>query len=210
MRYLLVFLVVFYSATVLSYDRAEWRHWIDADRDCQNTRAEVLIAWSIEDVSFKRGKNCVVESGFWVDPYTGKAITQASQMDVDHVIPLKFAHENGAGGWSRDDKKAFANDFVNLTPVSRSANRSKGAKGPMQWMPSNKLYTCDYLMAWQRVLKRYPIQSTEVTKIQKTYVSQCSKTPVRRPASGRPANNTGSNSDKSGDNTAGSGPLKTN
>ena len=132
------------------YDRDTWGGWIDEDGDCQNTRAEILIRDSKTDVSLD---GCRVVSGLWKLPYWGGTATQASQMDIDHIIPLKWAHGHGGGRWSSARKQAFANDPDNLLATSSSANRSKGAKGPDQWMP--KVERCSYAKRWQRLIEKY-------------------------------------------------------
>ena len=49
------------------YNRTEWRHWNDEDRDCQNTRHEVLIMESLSPVKFKSDRGCQVLEGEWID-----------------------------------------------------------------------------------------------------------------------------------------------
>ena len=83
------------------YNRKDWPHWIDADRDCQNTRAEILIHDSVGPVKFKRNKGCNVSWGKWIGPYTGKTFTKASDIDIDHIVPLSHAHKTGGANWSR-------------------------------------------------------------------------------------------------------------
>ena len=51
------------------YSRSDYKHWIDADKDCQDTRQEVLIAESLEKPILDE-KGCKVISGKWFDPYT--------------------------------------------------------------------------------------------------------------------------------------------
>ena len=57
------------------YDRGEWRHWNDVDRDCQNARHEVLIEESTTPVTFKSDERCRVATGNWTGPYTGTEST---------------------------------------------------------------------------------------------------------------------------------------
>jgi hypothetical protein len=135
------------------YERKDWPHWIDADKNCRNTRHEILLRDSLQAVTFKTGRRCRVLTGHWIGSYTGITITNAGWIDIDHVIPLKWAHDHGGAHWSRDKKRQFANDPDNLEVSSRSANRSKGAKGIDEWMPA--IGHCDYAMQWQQLVEKY-------------------------------------------------------
>jgi hypothetical protein len=64
-------------ANLPQYDRDDWRHWTDADRDCQNTRHEVLIEESVIRLTFKGEDQCQVLSGLWLAPFSGVAVTEA-------------------------------------------------------------------------------------------------------------------------------------
>jgi hypothetical protein len=137
------------------YSRKNWKHWIDEDRDCQRTRAEILIRDSKSPVLFKSGRNCRVIGGEWIGPYTGETFNFANEIDIDHIVPLKHAYETGGSTWTRAQKRVFANDFENLLAVDKSANRSKGYKGPNEWKPQNQGYWCEYAQKWRRVKGKY-------------------------------------------------------
>ena len=148
----------------LAYERKQWKHWIDADKDCQNTRAEILIVSSQIPVVFKTDRQCLVVSGRWVLLYDGGFETRASKIDIDHIIPLKWMDVHGGADWSSAKKMQFANDADNLLAVSARANRSKGAKGIDEWLPDN--YQCKYGRHWQYLGKKYQIAfSVEVRSI---------------------------------------------
>ncbi len=99
------------------YYRDNWRHWIDDDSDCQDTRHEMLIFTSNTFVEFKTDRGCQVTVGEWYDPYSGDTFTDSTAVDLDHIVPLKFAHGHGGDKWSRDKRQTFANDPQNLLPV---------------------------------------------------------------------------------------------
>ena len=55
-------------ATLPDYDRHDWKHWTDADRDCQDARNEVLIAESQTAVAYRTDRKCRVDDRRMVGP----------------------------------------------------------------------------------------------------------------------------------------------
>ena len=145
------------------YDRWEWRHWIDADGDCQDTRQEVLIEESVGLIIFTDADQCRVASGQWISPLTGATITDPNKLDIDHLVPLANAHRSGGHAWDADKKRAYSNDLPNpahLVAVTASANRSKWAQGPEGWRPPNEGYWCQYAEDWVRVKVKWELTVT--------------------------------------------------
>lgn len=150
----------------VDYDRGDWRHWIDIDRDCQNTRAEVLIAESRASVAFApRDDNdqCRVIRGQWRGPWSGETFTDAGDVDIDHHVPLAHAHESGGWQWSADRKRAYANDLSNpasLQATQASLNRAKGKQPPDEWRPANRAAWCRYAADWISVKEHWELTVT--------------------------------------------------
>ena len=127
--------------------------WIDADKDCQDTRNEVLIEENVGELVFDE-KGCNVLSGQWNDPYTGQSFTNPTDLDIDHMVPLKEVHQSGGWEWNEDKRKEYAEYLTNeshLIAVSASANRSKGAKDIAEWLPSNESYHKEYAKNWTKI-----------------------------------------------------------
>lgn len=60
--------------------RSKFRHWIDADGDCQDTcarlKAESRVASS----------GCDIRRGKWFSYFDHKTWTRATDVDIDHVV----------------------------------------------------------------------------------------------------------------------------
>jgi hypothetical protein len=145
-----------------SYDRKFFKHWIDADKDCQDTRQEVLIEESVVPVTLDK-KGCRVVAGEWHDPYTGKVFTDPKLLDVDHKMSLRWAWYHGARYWPKEMREAYANDLEHpehLVAVEASANRAKGAQGPDTWLPENEAYQCQFLRDAASITHRWDLMLT--------------------------------------------------
>ena len=158
------------SSDCPKYDRSDYSHWIDADGDCQDTRVEVLVAENIGTISYLTDSSCKVVTGSWYDPFTDTTFSTASRLDVDHMVPLKEAHESGAYLWSSSKKKEFANELSpseTLIAVSGSANRSKGSRDPAEWLPTNTSYHTTYATNWASIKVKWDLtaDAEEITTL---------------------------------------------
>lgn len=161
----LTLIVVFTQVSCSSdYKRKSWKHWTDEDKNCFNTRQEILKDQSIVPVEIKRrGKKCFVKSGEWNDYYYPEILTSPGQIDIDHIIPLKHAHDIGGSAWTKEQKEIFANDPENLVITNKTYNRRKGSKRIDQWLPLNLKYACQYYRDWMKIKNKYnlPVSKKE-------------------------------------------------
>jgi len=138
------------------YSRSQFKHWIDANKNGCDTRAEVLISEAV--VKPKVNKKCKITGGKWLSAYDLKPVTNASQLDVDHLVPLAEAWRSGAWAWTTKQRQDFANDLEDeraLIAVTLSTNRSKGDKDISEWVP--KIDTCGYVENWIAIKIRYSL-----------------------------------------------------
>ena len=152
------------QADIPKYERKDWRHWEDHDGDCQDARREALIAESLVDVTFETDRQCRVESGRWYGAFTGAYFEDPGDVDVDHMVPLKNAHNSGGWAWSPAMKEEYANnlgDDDHLIAVQDRANQSKEARGPDEWMPPDKTYWCEYAQDWTEIKARWDLTMTD-------------------------------------------------
>lgn len=132
--------------SMTGYSRDRFPHWINQGNNC-NTR-EVVLKRDGTDVVV--GTDCYPDSGRWYSVYDRVWLYAASDVDIDHMVPLANAWRSGAKYWTDSKRSSFANDLDRgqLIAVSASSNRSKGDQDPSQWRPSNTNWWCYYARHW--------------------------------------------------------------
>ncbi len=151
-----------------NYQRGDWAHWSDLDGNCLDTRAEILKERSLVAVTLNKS-GCKVKAGQWNDYYFPEVHSLASQVDIDHLVPLKHAHDAGAANWSSSQKQIFANDKENLVITSRHYNRQKGSKTIGEWLPVKQDFACKYVNDWVKIKRKYGLVTglSELNTIEK-------------------------------------------
>ncbi|MDJ1641009.1 HNH endonuclease family protein [Streptomyces pakalii] len=148
------------------YSRDKFPHWITQSGAC-DTREVVLKR---DGTNVQQNSSCQATSGSWYSPYDGATWSAASDVDIDHMVPLAEAWRSGASSWTTAQRQSFANDLTRpqLIAVTDNVNQSKGDKDPAEWMPPSSSYKCTYVRAWVHVKKQYnlSVDSAEKSALQ--------------------------------------------
>lgn len=155
-----------------AYSRDQFKTWDIISGTC-DTRETVLKR---DAISITVDSSCKATSGSWVSPYDGVATNLASDLDIDHLVPLKEAWVSGARTWTAAQREAFANDLTRpqLVAVTDNLNESKGDKDPALWMPPLASFRCTYIRAWITVKHYYNLTIDSDEKAALTsYLASC-------------------------------------
>ena len=148
------------------YDRDRFKHWVDEDGDGCDTRREVLIAEAVK--APEQGDRCSLTGGEWLSYYDEETVTDASKLDIDHMVPLAEAWDSGAHAWDDELREQFANDLDadrSLVAVTAKTNRSKGDKDPADWLPPAASAHCTYLVDWVATKTRWELTVDQEEKV---------------------------------------------
>lgn len=170
-----------------TYARSYFRHWVDADGDCQDTRTEVLIAESKTAPAYTTSRRCALASGRWASYYDGVTWTRPADLDIDHLVALKEAWGSGARLWSAGNRARYANDLgfpAALVAVTDNVNQAKSDKDPAEWLPPRTTVRCTYATQWVQVKYRWrlSIDPAERTRLSSILSGACGSRTATVPA----------------------------
>ena len=164
------------------YSRSLFKHWIDANGNGCDTREEVLIVESQSKAQVD-AYGCKVIEGDWLSPYDNVMHTNPSELDIDHMIPLKEAWDSGAWNWTSAQRQTFANDLSDpraLIAVTAGQNRSKSDRDPSNWIPTQKSYICTYLSEWVAIKAHWylSMDQSEFGRIKNLLTASCASATI--------------------------------
>ena len=152
-----------------NYEREEWKHWSDFDRDGINTRHEELMSESLTDVTMTSSGRSVA-TGLWDLVYTKGTSTSPSDLDAEHSTPLGLAHcivDSMGLSLDEDTREEFANDPTLTFMAEKGENRARGAKSWADspwgdgWFPSNSDVHCPWIAVQIQLRSEYGMGVTD-------------------------------------------------
>ncbi|ADD41587.1 conserved hypothetical protein [Stackebrandtia nassauensis DSM 44728] len=161
------------EGSMTGYSRDKFPHWVTISGSC-NAR-ETILKRDADYVTV--GSDCYPTSGKWYSQWDGVVKTVASEVSIDHQVPLAEAWRSGASSWTTAKRQDFANDVVGteLIAVTATVNSSKGDKDPSAWKPPRTGAYCLYAKMWIHAKHKWglKLQSAEKTALQ-SMLNTCS------------------------------------
>lgn len=150
------------DGSMTGYSRDKFPHWHTVSGAC-NTRETVLKR---DGTNVVTDSSCAATSGRWFSPYDGATWSLASDVDIDHIVPLADAWRTGASSWTTARREQFANDLSNpqLIAVTDNVNQAKGDQTPATWKPPVTSYWCTYAKMWTHTKFRYALTVNSAEK----------------------------------------------
>lgn len=94
--------------------------------------------------------------------YEDSCFDDYSDVDIEHLIAKREAHDSGMCEADIQTKINFANDLENIALSSPSVNRGKSTKDPADWLPENN--QCWYVWQWLYVKRKYNMTIDQAEK----------------------------------------------
>lgn len=101
-------------------------------------------AYNRRDYSYPPSvENRIVDSmyGYVYGPYTGRYFESQRETDIEHIVATAEAHDSGMCAATKEHRRAFARDLINLTlaapKVNRCSQTGKCAKDATEWVPEH-------------------------------------------------------------------------
>jgi len=140
------------------YSRKSFQHSGWRVIDHMTLRHIILKSRSLSPAIVREANTRQVVLGSWRDGISGRIwrdVNPHGLLEIDHVIPLKWAWEHGARAWTYEKRNRFSNDPAFLIITSKSANASKQALGADMFLPTDPVLACDYIIKFEAGALKY-------------------------------------------------------
>lgn len=139
-----------------SYEKPTTSYTLDGKKVNRNDYAWKTSPWyNAEDNTYM----CPYTGHIIEDLDDGKADNDFSNLDFDHIVPLKSTYLRGGKDWTEEQRNDYAYDQWVGVDVLNSANRSKSDKGPCEYLP--EINVEDYCYSWLMICSKYDLAMTQ-------------------------------------------------
>lgn len=155
-----------------AYEASFWAPGLE-QHSCREPRDTLLAQLSAVPVEWNADK-CQVTFGHWRDFVTGARLTDPTQVELFHMVPLDWASARGAIDWHDQKRTRFYTDPRNLmvtTPQGRAQFENKTPIG----RNVNINTTCQHMNATAILVQDYgiPVSASEMSQLQSQIHTHC-------------------------------------